>query len=248
MYRFKNPTVSGRLIQRLNRFVATVDLQGEIVRAHVPNSGRMKELLFPGNRVVLEHQSGHERKTPYDLILAEYDGRLVSIDSRLPNWLIAEAIQAGELPGFESLMVERREVVYRESRLDLKLIERQPREKAIAASLTQQREGYAEIKSCTLVQDGVAMFPDAPTERGARHLRELMHAVQEGFLAYVVFLVQREDAHSFRPNTGTDPVFATTLQKAAHVGVQVKAYTCQVTEEEIKVVGEIPVLLPISIS
>lgn len=271
MYRFKNPIVSGRLIQRMNRFVAAVEVQGEIVHAHVANSGRMKELLFPGNRVVLEYQPGKERKTPYDLIVAEYNGFLVSVDSRLPNLLVAEAIQAGELPGLEHLTVERREVGYGESRLDLKLIGRQTpasletaegntngpsqlenyrattRDGCMDVKNLRPGEGYAEIKSCTLVNEGIAMFPDAPTERGARHVRELIRARQEGYVAYVIFLVQREDAYVFQPNDSTDPEFGTALREAANAGVQIKAYTCRVTVESVNIIQEIPVRLSISI-
>lgn len=232
MYLFTNPTVNGRLIKRLNRFVAAVDVDGQTVLANVANSGRMQELLFPGNRVVLEAHFGKERKTPYDLILAEYGGFLVSVDSRLPNFLVADAINRGLLSAFAGLKVERREVVYGESRLDLKLT---------SVDSAHPTEGFAEIKSCTLVRDGVALFPDAPTTRGARHLRELMRAVKEGYLAYVVFLIQRNDAQSFAPNDNTDPDFGRTLREAVAVGVQVKAYTCHVDQTGVEVVGEIPV-------
>lgn len=266
MYLFTNPTVNGRLIKRINRFVAVVDVDGQTVLAHVANSGRMQELLFPGNRVVLQAHSGKERKTPYDLILAEYGGFLVSVDSRLPNFLIADAIDRGLLPGFTGLRVARREVVYGESRLDLKLVQREnsthptndsatntaPDGRAINASATnsstnmaasKHTEGFAEIKSCTLVRDGCALFPDAPTARGARHLRELMRAFEEGYLAYVIFLIQRNDAVSFAPNDSTDPEFGKTLREAAARGVEIKAYTCQVSETGVEVVGEVPVLL-----
>ncbi|AZR72971.1 hypothetical protein BBF96_05920 [Anoxybacter fermentans] len=227
MYLIKNPTKTGRFIKRLNRFVAKVEVDGQVVKAHVPNSGRMKELLFSGNRVVLEEKSGEGRKTSYDLIMAEYDGYLVSIDSRLPNYLVEEAINKGQLPGFGGLKVERREVSYGDSRLDLKL--------------TGEKEGYCEIKSVTLVKDGIAMFPDAPTSRGARHLRELIRAQKEGFQAFIVFLVQRDDAVAFKPNDETDPEFGTALREAMASGVQVKAYTCRVSERGVEVIREIPV-------
>lgn len=258
MYRFKNPTVKGRLIRRLNRFVAAVEVDGEVVYAHVANSGRMKELLFPGNSVVLERQQGAERKTPYDLILAEHHGNPVSIDSRLPNYLVAEAIERCELPGLEDWAVERREVVYGESRLDLKLAKRpvpacspaeaRPNAEAAPPAVAGgergpglSAEGFAEVKSCTLVRDGIALFPDAPTERGTRHLRELIRASREGFGAYVIFLIQRDDARAFRPNDLTDPDFGRTLREAAQAGVQVRAYTCRVTEEGVRVAGQIPI-------
>ena len=239
MYLFQS-TVVGSLIKRLNRFVAVVEVDGQTVLAHVPNSGRMQELLFPGNRVILEAHTDPGRKTPYDLILAEYGGFLVSVDSRLPNFLLAETINRGELPGFSNIRVERREVPYGESRLDLKLVRVQD---SLTVSQFEPLEGYAEIKSCTLVRDGVAMFPDAPTARGARHLRELIRAHQEGYLAYVIFLVQRGDAVSFTPNEATDPEFANTLRQAFDTGVQIMAYTCQVTLEGVQILKSIPIML-----
>lgn len=229
MVRIQNSTKYGKFIKRLNRFVAKVEVAGEEVLAHVPNSGRMKELLFPGNRVVIEDQAREGRKTPYDLIMADYDGFLVSIDSRLPNYLVEETINQGKLSGFEGLHVERREVTYGESRLDIKL--------------TGTVEGFAEVKSVTLVNDGVAMFPDAPTSRGARHLRELMKAYQEGYLAFVIFLIQRDDATAFTPNDATDPEFGATLRDAVANGVKTKAYTCRVSREGVEVLQEIPVIL-----
>lgn len=229
MIRIQNPTQCGKFVKRLNRFVAKVEVAGEEVLAHVPNSGRMKELLFPGNQVIIEDQAREGRKTPYDLIMVDYDGFLVSIDSRLPNYLVEETINQGKLTGFEGLRVERREVIFGESRLDIKL--------------TGEGEGFAEVKSVTLVNDGIAMFPDAPTSRGARHLRELIKAHQEGYLAYVIFLVQRNDATAFTPNDPTDPEFGATLRDAVANGVKAKAYTCLVSQEGVEILREIPVIL-----
>lgn len=227
MFKIENPTRSGRFIKRLNRFVAEVEIDGEKTLAHVPNSGRMRELLFEGNIIIVEEQFKKERKTDYDLIMAEYEGFLVSIDSRLPNYLVEETINQGQLPGFEGIKVEKREATYGSSRLDLKL--------------NGDEEGYCEIKSVTLARDGVAMFPDAPTKRGARHLEELIKAYREGYRANVIFLIQRDDATSFTPNDETDPHFGQTLRKAIDVGVVPKAYTCQVSKDGVKIIKEIPV-------
>ncbi len=229
MYQITNQTRSGRFVKRSNRFAALVEVDGQLVKAHVPNSGRMKELLYPGNRVVLEEQSKEGRKTPYDLIIAQYGDLLVSIDSRLPNYLVSEAINQGLLTDLVDYQVERREVVYGDSRLDIKL--------------TGKREGFCEVKSVTLVKNGVAMFPDAPTSRGVRHLRELIRAYREGYDTFVIFLIQRDDAVIFTPNRETDPEFANTLKEAVESGVQAKAYICKVDSDSVRISGQIPVEL-----
>lgn len=227
MYHFSNPTINGRFLERLNRFVARVEVADQISLAHIPNSGRLEELLFPGNRVVLEKQLKPGRKTAYELIMADFLGNLVSIDSRLPNFLVAEAIEQKVLADFIDFRVERREVVYGQSRLDIKL--------------TGRAEGFCEVKSVTLVKDGVAYFPDAPTLRGVKHLRELIQASKEGYRAFVIFLIQRSDAFSFSPNRETDPLFAMTLKEAIGCGVQARAYNCHVSLEGMAIKEQIMV-------
>ena len=220
----------GTFINRPNRFIALVAVDGEPVLAHVPNSGRMKELFTKDARVFLTPRNGVSRKTAYDLSLVQVDGVLVSSDARLPSALVDEAIGDGRLEQFSSYTWRRRQVVFADSRLDL--------------ALGNGGLCYVEVKSVTLVVDGVGLFPDAPTTRGARHLETLMDARRQGRRAVVVFVVQRKDVRAFAPNVPADPHFAETLQRAASAGVEVYAYRCSVSLEEVELTDELPVLLP----
>ena len=197
--------------------------------AHVPNSGRMRELLCPGARVLLAGRSG-PRKTAFDLLMA-YDGdRLVSIDSRLPPLLLEEALLAGRLPELGLVRGVRREVVSGESRLDLMLD-------------GESGPVFVEAKSITLVRGGVAMFPDAPTTRGVRHLEELERLFERGYGAAAAFVIQRDDADTFTPYVEADPLFAATLA-AVHSRVALLAYCCRVSPGEIVLGRRVPVVLP----
>ncbi|NIN70086.1 MAG: DNA/RNA nuclease SfsA, partial [Anaerolineae bacterium] len=180
-------------MDRPNRFLGVVEVQGSAEMCFIPNPGRMHELMAPGTRVYLLEKRGEHRKTRYDMVLVDHRGVLVGVDSRLPNTLFAEAVDAGRLRGFRGCSVERSEPVFQDSRLDLVLSD-------------GEGQVMVETKSCTLVMEGVALFPDAPTKRGARHMRTLVKAL-EGGRAAVVFVIQRGDAHEFKPNDGTDPVF-----------------------------------------
>ncbi|NLP18159.1 MAG: DNA/RNA nuclease SfsA [Firmicutes bacterium] len=220
----------GLFIERPNRFVARVKIKGEEVLAHVPSSGRMQELLYPGAKVFLLPKGGAHRKTPFDLILAHKDGILVSLDSRLPNLLVYRSLQKGALPPFGDGWRIEREVNYGSSRIDFRL---------------QQGENthLLEVKSVTLVQGQQALFPDAPTDRGTRHLTELTAARQDGYGAAALFIIQRADACTFSPNWNTDKNFAIALVRAAKAGVKVYAYDCRVTLKGVSLLGEIPVIL-----
>jgi sugar fermentation stimulation protein A len=223
--------VAGRFVRRDNRFRVTVTVEGDDVAAHLPNSGRLAELLTLGRECWLAGFDDPRRKTRYDLKLVEYSGTLVSVDARLPNPLFAEALAAGWLEPFCGYTDLEREVRFGESRLDFRL-----------SGL--ERACWVEVKSVTLVEDGVARFPDAPTARGARHLRELITAVGEGDRAAVVFVVQRPDAHRFAPHDQADPAFGAALREATSSGVGVYAWTCQVSQWEIRVADQISVDLP----
>lgn len=228
------PLVRGRFVRRDNRFRATVVVDGAEVWTHVPNSGRLEELFVPGRSLWLAPAAAPQRKTGYDLKLVAYPvpGRgevLVSVDARLPNPLFAEALAGGRLDGFSySSFV--REVRLGASRIDFRL------EGAGGAC-------WVETKSVTLVEEEVALFPDAPTGRGRRHLRELEAAVAAGEGAAVVFVVQRPDAESFAPHPTADPAFAQTLRDGAAAGVRVRAYACDVSLKAIAISHEIPVSL-----
>jgi len=223
--------IKAKFVERKNRFVALVELDGEVVSAHVANSGRLRELFTPGREVYLVEKEGEHRATRYDLALVKYKGRFVSVDAHIPNDIVAAAIDRGQLQEFGGYTVLKREIKFGSSRLDMLAVD------------GEGKKFFIEVKSVTLVRDGVARFPDAPTERGARHLEELSKAVQEGHRGAVVFLIQRDDARQFSPNDETDPVFGETLRRLASTGVEAYAYICRVTPRKIVIIRSIPVVL-----
>ena len=224
--------VPGRFLTRENRFRVQVEVEGRPTPAHLPNSGRLLELLHPGRRVYLMPRPGKHRKTPYDLVLVDLDGLLVSVDARLPTDLFLEAWRAGRLPwlpygpGWQVV----REPACGHGRLDALL--EGPRGARV----------WVETKSVTWVQDGVAYFPDAPTARGRRHLRCLAEKVRAGDRGVVVFIVQRPDARVFSPHPA-GPHFPQALREAHAQGVEVYAHRFRVTHQTIEPVGPIPVRL-----
>jgi sugar fermentation stimulation protein A len=222
--------VEGRFLTRLNRFAALVEVDGEQVLVHVANSGRMHELFVPGYRVLLKPRSGEHRKTKFDLALVDLGFSMCSADARLPNALMAEALELKRLPQFIDYPQVRREVTFGESRLDLML---------------EGPEGqyYVETKSVTLVVNGTGLFPDSPTIRGAKHMRSLEQAVVMGHRAAAVFVIQREDAQSFAPHDTADPEFGQALRHAMSVGVKAFAYNCVVTENSIELANLLPMEL-----
>lgn len=225
------PLIEGRFIKRLNRFAALVDVDRKEHLAHVPNSGRMRELLAPGYRVLLAPApASASRKTAYDLALVDIGDVLSSADARLPNKLLAEAMAEDRLPQFGSYPVVRPEKVFGASRLDF---------------LLEGPDGscYVETKSVTLVQNGVALFPDAPTLRGVKHLHSLMAAREAGHEAAVIFVIQRADAGAFAPHDLADPLLGATLREAVASGVKTWAYRCRVDERSIVLADEVPVRL-----
>lgn len=213
-------------LSRPNRFIAHVLVKGEEVVCHVKNTGRCRELLRPEARVWLEKGTNPKRKTAYDLVTVEKGRRLVNMDAQAPNKIFGEwALQLEA--GIRSV---RPEVAFEDSRLDF-LLE------------TEQGRHYVEVKGVTLEEGGHVFFPDAPTERGVRHLHTLMRAVEQGHRATVFFVVQMADVLDFSPNDSTDPAFGQALRQAAAAGVQVLAFTCQVTPEEVTMDHQIPVIL-----
>ena len=221
-------SISGRFLRRPNRFIAHVELEGQEVVCHVKNTGRCRELLVPGANVWLCRSENPARKTAYDLVAVEKGDLLINMDSAAPNGAFGEFATAGKfLPDTEMV---RREVRFGASRFDFCIT---------AGGQTH----YVEVKGVTLEEAGVVRFPDAPTERGVRHLRELMGAKAAGFGAHVVFVVQMERAEYFTPNTKTHPAFAQALQEAAAAGVRVYAYTCRVTPDGMELAEPLPVVL-----
>ena len=219
--------VPGIFQNRPNRFIAQVEIQGQMQTVHVKNTGRCRELLIPGARVWCQQAANPNRKTPYDLIAVEKGERLINMDSQAPNTVAGEWLASGGLGAVENL---RPETVHGDSRFDF--------------SFT--REGkpcFLEVKGVTLEENGICAFPDAPTQRGAKHLRGLIRARQEGCGAYVLFVIQMGDVTAFHPNDATDPDFAAALREAAAAGVEILAMDCAVTPDSLEIRNPVPVHL-----
>lgn len=247
------PLVEATFLSRPNRFVAIVCIDGKEVQAHVADPGRLEELLIPGVNVYLlpaqdtsrepakakdtkhKRRAGHKRKTAYTLVLVDYDGTLVSIDSRVPNELVYDGLSKGFFPELRAYHCIKREAGFGESRLDFRL--------SASACPSGDPDCLIEVKSVSLVRDARALFPDAPTIRGARHMRELKDAVSSGLKASVIFVIQREDAESFSPNDAMDPKFGIALREAVRSGVDAWAYTSRVSKESIALNRQVPVVL-----
>lgn len=210
----------GRFLARPNRFIALVELEGQAQRCHVPNTGRLGELLLPGARVWCQRHREPGRKTGWTLISVEKDGAVVNLDSQAPNRLAFAYVRDGGL-GFLPDTV-RAEQPFGDARLDL-------------AYEVGGRRGYVEVKGVTLNEGGVARFPDAPTQRGAKHLLALTQAVAAGHRAAVLFVAQMDTVTRFQPNWPRDPAFARGLVEAARAGVAVLAVRCAVTPDTIAV-------------
>lgn len=226
------PLIEAVFLERVNRFRARVRLGRCSIAAHVPNSGRLGELLQPGQRVYLmpRPQPNRGRLTRYDLLLVAYAGVLVSIDARLPGKILAEAIAQGRLPQFAPFERLTPEVRLGDSRIDL-LLE------------GDRGRCYVESKSVTLVEQGVALFPDAVTERGRRHVEALFEARKYGHRGAIVFVVQRPDARALAPQDASDPRFGEALRRAVAGGMEAYAYPCQVDLQGVRLHDPIPLLL-----
>lgn len=218
----------GSFIKRLNRFSAVVDIHGVQELVHVKNTGRLGELLLPGAAVYLKYSENPARKTRWDLISVENQGQIVNIDSQAPNRVFGEWMRQG---GFrKDVCVVRPEFTYGDSRFDFRLE-------------CEKNVQFVEVKGVTLLRDGCACFPDAPTERGVKHLHGLMRAVEEGYEAAAVFVIQMKRAQALCPNDETQPAFGQALRQAAAAGVQLFAYDCRVTEQTLEIDAPVPVRL-----
>ena len=222
--------VSGRFLARPNRFIAHVEVDGQEETVHVKNTGRCKELLQPGAVVYLQDWGAEHpnRKTRFDLIAVEKGDLLINMDSQAPNKVFAEWAQAGHF--VEELTLLRPETTWGKSRFDFYWE-------------AGGRRGFVEVKGVTLEENGHARFPDAPTERGVKHLEELVRLTQEGYEAAVCFVLQMEGMTAFSPNDETHPAFGAALRRAAQSGVRVIAVECQVTPETLAISHAVPVLL-----
>ena len=220
-----NKIVKGKFISRPNRFIAIVDVKGTIETVHVKNTGRCKELLVPECTVYLSVSDNPHRKTKYDLVATEKereDGKylLINMDSQVPNDVAEEWLKQGEL--FSKNAKIRREVTYGESRFDFYIED-------------GDRKAFLEVKGCTLEKSGVAMFPDAPTERGIKHIKELVKCIKNGYEAYILFVIQMKCVHEFVPNYQTHKAFGDALREASEKGVNIIAKDCEITPDSIEI-------------
>ncbi len=228
-----NHVIPATFMKRVNRFSALCEINGVAELVHVKNTGRLKELLIEGTTVYLEHSQNPNRKTDFSLICVQRpDGLLVNIDSTAPNTVVHEALQTGQLLFHgEKASVIKPESTYGNSRFDF-YIE------------TATYKGYMEVKGCTLEVDGVCLFPDAPTLRGEKHVHELTTLAKEGYQTAVVFVIQMDITEGyFTPNTKMQPSFTRALQEAKMSGVDILAFTCDVTQDALTIKNNYPVIL-----
>ncbi len=225
-----NEIVKAEFIMRENRFRGFVKLNGEAIMVHVPNTGRCKEILIPGITVILRREYGEGRKTQYDLIAAYKGDKLINIDSHIPNKVVEEALKLGKINKLKQFNIIEKEKTFGNSRFDFKL--------------SNDRENYyLEVKGVTYEEEGHARFPDAPTERGKKHLLELIEAKSMGIGAGVLFLLQMDKMKSFSPFDEKDKAFGDALRLAKEKGVDIFAYECEVTENSISLSNKIEIKL-----
>ncbi len=217
--------VAGVFISRPNRFIAHVEIDGQMEVCHVKNTGRCRELLTPGAQVWCQRSDNPNRKTKYDLITVKKSDRLINMDSQAPNVAAGEWLLSGGLGDISDLKPE---YTHGDSRFDFSF-------------LLEGKRCFLEVKGVTLEDDGVCAFPDAPTERGVKHLKGLTQAAREGYGAFVLFVIQMPDVKYLRPHDERDPAFGAALREAAENGVTVMAMDCGVTEDTMQI--RLPVLV-----
>lgn len=215
--------VKGKFIERPNRFIAYVNVEGEKEnpqKVHVKNTGRCRELLIPGVDVYLEKSDNPNRKTKYDLVKVVKGNCLVNMDSQAPNQVVGEWLREKQLYKDTTLVVS--EKTYGNSRFDF-YVE------------GDGKKAWIEVKGVTLERDGARLFPDAPSERAVKHVEHLIKAREEGYEAYIILVIQMRYVKYFTPNRETHPQFAEVLEKAEKAGVQIMAFDCRVTEDEVSI-------------
>ena len=211
--------VEGTFLSRPNRFIAHIEIDGKEEVCHVKNTGRCRELLPAGAKVWCLDAQSPNRKTRYDLITVQKGERLINMDSQAPNAAVKEWLQAGGLGKIENLKPESK---HGDSRFDFSFSK-------------DGRQCFLEVKGVTLEHDGVCAFPDAPTERGAKHVNELAKLAEEGFGAYILFVIQMEGVKWLHPNDATDKPFGDALRKAKNAGVEILAYDCKITIDSMEI-------------
>ena len=217
----------GTFLARPNRFIAHVEIQGQPEIVHVKNTGRCRELLPVGAQVWCQKSDNPNRKTKYDLITVKKRNRLINMDSQAPNIAAKEWLLSGGLGPAKNIKAE---TTHGDSRFDFSFT-------------LDDKQCFLEVKGVTLENDGICAFPDAPTERGAKHLRGLQKCVEDGFGGFVLFVIQMSDVEYLHPNDATDPAFGKALREAAAAGVQVLAVDCTVTVDSMTIGNFLPVKL-----
>lgn len=225
--RYEN-IVKAVFLERPNRFIARCVIDGEVENVHVKNTGRCRELLIPGTEVLLQKSSNPKRSTRYDLVSVRKDGEIINMDSYAPNIAAGEFLRNGGI--IKNPHIVKAEAAFGSSRLDF-YVE------------GDGRKMFVEVKGVTLKIDGCAVFPDAPTSRGAKHMYELINAVESGYEAAVLFVIQMKGCSCFRPNYDTDPAFCSALQKAQERSVMIMAVDCVTDENSMKIDGKVEVIL-----
>ena len=222
--------IEAEFVNRPNRFLSRVRIDGKVHDSHVPDPGRLKELLFPGARVLVEPKTGENRKTKFATVMVYSGNELISINSQLPNRFVRYCLDNSLIPELQGWTVKKQEYTLGNSRFDF-LLERDGNEKLL------------EVKSATLVEEGIARFPDAVTSRGRRHVLHLAHSITPKRSAAVLFIVQRSDAVSFEPHWGRDPEFAQALQDSVKDGVELMIYTTKLKPDSMTLRSSIPYTL-----
>lgn len=222
--------INGTFLKRLNRFIAEVFINGKLERVHVKNTGRLKELFIEEANVILEESNNPNRKTKYSLIAVEKNGRWVNIDSQAPNKVALESVKLNQVKEVPENSFVKQEVPFGDSRFDLYFE-------------SKDEKGFIEVKGVTLEEDGVAMFPDAPTTRGTKHIYELIKATEKGYIGIILFIIQLDGCKVFMPNRKTDPNFCDALLEAEKRGVKIVAYDTIVRKNEMILNNPIPVQL-----
>ena len=224
---YKEKIVTGKFLSRPNRFIAHIEIDGTTQVCHVKNTGRCRELLQPGATVYCADCLSDTRKTRYDLIAVQKGDRLINMDSQIPNYAVKQWLEQGNLGELQQIKPE---TVFGASRFDFSFYK-------------DGKLCFLEVKGVTLENDGVCAFPDAPTQRGTRHLQELTELCQRGYGAYVLFVIQMEDVKYLHPNDVTDPAFGKALREAYNAGVHILAYDCKVTADSMTLYAPVEVKL-----
>lgn len=210
-----------RFLRRENRFIAKVEINGSIYLCHVKNTGRCKELLIEGAIVFVQENDNLLRKTKYSLICVKKGDRLINIDSQIPNYVVIEALKNKKIDELRDIYYLKQEIKYKNSRFD------------VYFEKENGKKGFIEIKGVTLEEDGIVKFPDAPSERAIKHINELIEAKQEGYDAYIFFIIQMKGVKYFEPNKKTHFDFYEALKSAKSIGLNILAYDCNVFPDEI---------------